>query len=79
MTNNTKYQKKIKNIQQMMIVWADHQVDDKKKDLPDNWKPNFKWLLQKENAKTLTKTDMVKCNELHEHYGDPKGIMRNLK
>ncbi len=48
MTNNTKHRNKIKNIQRMMIAWADHQVDDKKKDLP-------------------------------EPYGDPKGIMRNLK
>ena len=79
MTNNIKYQKKIKNIQRMMLTWADHKVDGEKRDLPDNWKPNFKWLLQKENAKTLTKTDMVKCNELHEHYGDPEGIMRNVK
>ena len=42
MTNNIKYQKKIKNIQRMMLIWADHQVDGEKRDLPDNWKPNFK-------------------------------------
>jgi len=84
MTNNTKYQKKIKNIQRMMIVWAEHHVDDlhplvsKKKDLPDDWKPNFKWLLKLENADSITKHDMKWCNEYHEHYGDPKGIMRNV-
>jgi|TARA_R100001244_G_scaffold47336_1_gene42061 hypothetical protein len=79
MTNNTKYQKKIKNIQRMMIAWAEHQVDGKKRDLPDDWKPNFKWLLKLENADLITKHDMKCCNEYHKHYGDPKGIMRNVK
>jgi len=78
MTNNTKYQKKIKNIQRMMIAWAEHQVDGKKRDLPDDWKPNFKWLLKLENADLITKHDMKCCNEYHKHYGDPKGIMRNV-
>ena len=62
MTNNIKYQKKIKNIQRMMLVWAEHQVNFENQDLLDTWKPNFKWLLQKEKAKTLTKTEIVKCN-----------------
>ena len=79
MTNNTKYQKKIKNIQRMMIAWAEHQVDGKKRDLPDDWKPNFKWLLKLENADLITKHDMKCCNEYDKHYGDPKGIMRNVK
>ena len=78
MTNNIKYQKKIKNIQRMMLTWAGARHGENR-DLPDDWKPNFKWLLQKERAKTLTKTDMVKCNELHKHYGDPKGIFRNMR
>ena len=78
MTNNIKYQKKIKNIQRMMLTWAGARPGENR-DLPDDWKPNFKWLLQKERAKTLTKTDMVKCNELHKHYGDPKGILRNVR
>ena len=86
MTNNTKYQKKIKNIQRMMIAWAEHQVgglsplqiNGKKRDLPDDWEPNFKWLLKLENADSITKHDMKCCNEYHEHYGDPKGIMRNV-
>jgi hypothetical protein len=78
MTNNTKYQKKIKNIQRMMIAWAEHQVDGKKRDLPDDWKPNFKWLLKLENADLITKHDMKCCNEYHKHYGDPKGILRNV-
>ena len=63
----------------MMIAWAEHQVDGKKRDLPDDWKPNFKWLLKLENADLITKHDMKCCNEYHEHYGDPKGIMRNVK
>jgi hypothetical protein len=79
MINNIKCQKKIKNIQRMMIVWAEHQVDGKKRDLPDDWKPNLKWLLKLENADSITKRDMECCNEYHKHYGDPKGIMRNLK
>ena len=63
----------------MMIAWAEHRVDGKKKDLPDDWKPNFKWLLKLENADLITKHDMKCCNEYHKHYGDPKGIMRNVK
>ena len=78
MKNNIKYQKKIKNIQRMMIVWAEHQVDGKKRDLSDDWKPNLKWLLKLENADSITKHDMKCCNEYHKHYGDPKGILRNV-
>jgi hypothetical protein len=78
MINNIKYQKKIKNIQRMMIVWAEHQVDGKKRDLPDDWKPNLKWLLKLENADSITKRDMECCNEFYKRYGDPKGILRNV-
>ena len=48
MTNNIKYQKKIKNIQRMMLTWAGARPGENR-DLPDDWKPNFKWLLQKES------------------------------
>ena len=49
----------------MMIVWAEHQVDGKKRDLPDSWKPNLKWLLKLENADSITKRDMECCNEFY--------------
>ena len=39
MTNNIKYQKKIKNIQRMMLTWAGARPGENR-DLPDDWKLN---------------------------------------
>ena len=91
MTNNLEHQDnalcckpKLKKLQRLMIAWAEHQVDGKKRDLPKSWKPDFKNILQLESMLDddygicLTKEEMQKCNEIYKHYGDPKGIMRNV-
>jgi hypothetical protein len=80
MTNKEKKHKpKLKKLQGLMISWAEHQVDGKKRDLPKNWEPDFKYLLQLENCFHLTRHEMQKCNEIYKYYGDPKGILRNVR
>ena len=80
MTNKEKHHTpKLKKLQRLMISWAEHQVDGEKRDLPKSWKPDFKYLLQLENWSKLTRKEMQKCNEIYKYYGDPKGILRNVR